>query len=147
MKIRKAIKKDLSIIMEIEKVFKEDAFELESFVPLLKDKQVLFNVVEYNKNVIGYYILDIRRISKIAHIESIAVLPEYHGKGVASFMLNDIEEKAKELKIEQIDLEVSAINESARYLYEKKFNYEIVGFNTDYYMDNSDAFLMKKCLT
>lgn len=66
------------------------------------------------------------------YIASMAVKPEYHGKGVGSMLLKKTDKIASEKQCQKLILETSAPLIDAIRLYEK-FGYERTGRTTDYY--------------
>lgn len=66
------------------------------------------------------------------YIASMAVKPEYHGKGVGSMLLKEIDKIASEKQCSKSILETSAPLTDAIRLYEK-FGYKRTGRTTDYY--------------
>jgi ribosomal-protein-alanine N-acetyltransferase len=92
------------------------------------------------KRVIGYvgfwYVID------EAHISTLAVHPDYRGKGVGENLLIAALKEAVSLGCSIATLEVRASNKIAVSLYQK-FDFEIVGRRAGYYRDNrEDAILM-----
>ncbi len=77
-----------------------------------------------------------------AHVSTIAVHPEWRGKGLGEVLLNGLLNRALSLAAEYSVLEVRVGNTSAQALY-VKYGYEIIGRRKNYYRDNNeDAFLM-----
>lgn len=77
-----------------------------------------------------------------AHISTIAVHPDYRGKGLGEVLLAGMLARSVMLKAEYSVLEVRVSNTTAISLY-RKYEYEIVGRRKNYYRDNNeDAFLM-----
>ena len=66
------------------------------------------------------------------YIASMAVKPEYHGKGAGSMLLKETDRIAYEKQCSKLILETSAPLTDAIRLYEK-FGYERTGKTTDYY--------------
>lgn len=78
-----------------------------------------------------------------AHVSTIAVHPDYRGRGLGEVLLAGILSRSMALKAEYSVLEVRVSNESALTLY-RKYEYEIVGQRKNYYRDNNeDAYLMQ----
>jgi ribosomal-protein-alanine N-acetyltransferase len=81
-------------------------------------------------------------IDSEAHISTIAVHPDYRGRGLGEVLLTGMLARAMSLDSEYSILEVRVSNHAAISLY-KKYEYEIVGRRKRYYRDNNeDAFLM-----
>ena len=82
-------------------------------------------------------------------IESVAVDPEYRGKGLAKALFRHIEDIAKQRGYEKIVLEVREHNREAIGLYEK-LGFKKTEFLKNYYSEklngSRNAFRMEKCL-
>jgi ribosomal-protein-alanine N-acetyltransferase len=77
-----------------------------------------------------------------AHITTIAVAPEYRGRGVGELLLNHLIEEALALNSEMLTLEVRVSNTVAQKLY-LKYGFRPAGTRPRYYTDNNeDALLM-----
>ncbi len=77
-----------------------------------------------------------------AHVSTIAVHPDYRGRGLGEVLLAGMLARSMALKAEYSVLEVRVSNESALNLY-RKYEYQIVGQRKNYYRDNNeDAYLM-----
>lgn len=77
-----------------------------------------------------------------AHISTIAVHPDYRGRGLGELLLAGMLLRSVDLKAEYCVLEVRVSNAPAISLY-RKYEFEIVGRRKRYYRDNNeDAFLM-----
>lgn len=78
------------------------------------------------------------------HIGNLAVDPAYRKRGIASWLLQNIINKADRSAVRQITLEVRRSNTAAISLY-KKFAFEIVGVRKNYYeAEHEDALLMRR---
>ena len=81
-----------------------------------------------------------------AHITNIAVHPEYRGKKLGNMIVEALIEKAREIDIAEMTLEVRASNETAKNLY-AKYGFKIAGIRKEYYQDNKeDAIIMWKSM-
>jgi len=77
-----------------------------------------------------------------AHISTIAVHPDWRGRGLGELLLLAMLERSIELKAAQATLEVRVSNQVAQNLY-RKYEFEIVGIRRRYYRDNGeDAYIM-----
>ncbi len=101
-------------------------------------------VAECNDTVVGYVIGFVER-GEVGHIASIAVLPEYRGRGLGKKLLGAIEDAFRKKGLREAVLEVSVKNKIAINLYLSS-GYRIVGRMKNYYPDGSDAFIMRKTL-
>lgn len=76
------------------------------------------------------------------HITTIAVMPEYRGRGIGELVLNGLIDQALALNADMLTLEVRVSNTSAQQLY-LKYGFHPSGTRPRYYTDNSeDALIM-----
>jgi len=76
------------------------------------------------------------------HISTIAVTPEFRGRGIGELLLIAMIDTSQELGTKLVTLEVRKSNETAQALY-RKYRFEIVGERKRYYSDNGeDAWIM-----
>lgn len=79
-----------------------------------------------------------------AHISTIAVHPNFRGRGLGELLLQWALNKTYDLGARLITLEVRVSNQTAINLYEK-YHFEVVGTRPRYYRDNNeDALLMTR---
>jgi len=95
---------------------------------------------QLNKPIVGYvgfwFIVD------EAHISTLAVHPDFRGKGIGSRLLEEALEAASHLGADLVTLEVRASNQIPIDLY-KKFGFQVRTSKPRYYRDNhEDALLM-----
>jgi len=76
-----------------------------------------------------------------AHISTIAVHPDWRGKGLGELLLLTAMEQALELQALLVTLEVRASNRVAHHLY-RKYGFRFTGTHRGYYRDGEDAWLM-----
>ena len=77
-----------------------------------------------------------------AHISTIAVHPEWRGRGLGELLLAHMLEQATALGAETATLEVRVSNQRAQNLY-RKYGFQVVGCRRCYYRDNDeDALIM-----
>ncbi|HLI26020.1 MAG TPA: ribosomal protein S18-alanine N-acetyltransferase [Chloroflexota bacterium] len=77
-----------------------------------------------------------------AHITTIAVAPEYQGRGLGELLLLSLIDKAIELGAQYVTLEVRVSNYVAQNLY-RKYTFRQTGLRKRYYSDNGeDAYIM-----
>jgi len=77
-----------------------------------------------------------------AHISTIAVHPDWRGKGLGELLLLTAMEKALELGCGVVTLEMRSSNQVAHHLY-RKYGFRFEGVHRGYYRDGEDAWLMK----
>lgn len=81
-----------------------------------------------------------------ANINNIAVKPKYRGLGLGNIIVEQIINRAKDLSMKNIILEVRSSNYTAQGLY-KKYGFKMVGLRKNYYQDIiEDAIIMEKVI-
>jgi ribosomal-protein-alanine N-acetyltransferase len=90
--------------------------------------------------VIGY--VGFRLRSTEAHISTIAIHPEWRGRGLGELLLLTALEQGLELGVSTVTLEVRPSNHVAQRLY-RKYGFRLQGVRRGYYRDGEDAWLMK----
>lgn len=131
---------DKIIIIENKSFPERHRYDKTTFKRLFRENPDSFLVAEYCSEVIGYVIAS--RIEDFGHIISIAIHPDYRGRGFGSKLLNAIEEKLIEKGVRVITLEVGVNNKVAISMY-RKHGYEPVKILEKYYGEE-DALLMVK---
>jgi ribosomal-protein-alanine N-acetyltransferase len=77
-----------------------------------------------------------------AHLANIAVAPEWRGRGLGELLLVTVIDRAVELGLAVVTLEVRVSNLRAQKLY-RKYGFEVVGERRHYYSDNGEnAYIM-----
>ncbi len=104
--------------------------------------QQLRNLLGITKEsrVIGY--VGFRLRPNDAHISTIAVHPDWRGRGLGELLLLTAIEKVLELENDVVTLEVRASNLVAQRLY-RKYSFRFMGVHQNYYRDGEDAWLME----
>ncbi len=90
--------------------------------------------------VIGYVGFRLRPVG--AHISTIAVHPDWRRKALGKLLLLTAMEKALELGVRKISLEVRPSNRVAQHLYHK-YGFRLRSVRRGYYRDGEDAWLME----
>ena len=99
-----------------------------------------YTVVEVDGKILGY--LGVMFVIDELHINTIGVLPDYEGKGIASALMDDAWRDAKERGIERATLEVAVSNKRAQDLY-YRYGFKPVGIRKNYYDKiNEDALVL-----
>jgi ribosomal-protein-alanine N-acetyltransferase len=96
--------------------------------------------VPKESQVIGY--VGFRLWSAEVHISTIAVHPDWRGRGLGELLLLTALEQALELEASMVSLEVRASNRVAQNLY-RKYGFRFVRVHRGYYRNGEDAWLME----
>ncbi len=105
----------------------------------LESKNSLYFVAKLNDEIIGF--ASIKIILDECELMNIVTKKSYRKNGIGNLLLNVIINKAKELKLTKINLEVSNTNVTAINLY-KKAGFKEVGLRNKYYNNENSAILM-----
>ena len=81
----------------------------------------------------------------IAHITNIVVKKDLRKQGIGTIILQELIKLCKELKMNEVTLEVNENNSKAINLY-KKFGFEQVGLRKKYYKNTDNAIIMTKTI-
>jgi ribosomal protein S18 acetylase RimI-like enzyme len=139
--IEPASLRDLGPLRHVEQVcFPKDAWPLMDLIGVLTFPGVVRLKAVNGKQMVGFIAADIRRMEGVAWIATVAVLPEYRGRGIGAALLRACE---AQITVKRIRLCVRVSNEVAIRLYEK-FGYSKVGEWTRYYQDGESALVMEK---
>ena len=76
-------------------------------------------------------------------ITFIAVHPLHQRIGLGKFLLTDLINRSKSLKVKHIHLEVKDNNQSAKAFY-KSMGFKKIGFRSNFYKDGSNALILNK---
>jgi len=90
--------------------------------------------------VIGY--VGFRLQPAEIHISTIAVHPDWRGKGLGELLLLTAMEQALDLEVSLVSLEVRASNQVAQNMY-RKYGFRFTNIHPGYYRDGEDAWLME----
>ena len=105
---------------------------------LLSENSIYF-CVKNNDEIVGF--AGIKIILDEADIMNIVIKKSFRNLGIGSMLLKFLVNKAKELNIHHINLEVNSSNLIVIHLYEK-FGFKNVGIRNKYY-NNDSAILMR----
>jgi len=135
--------RDLGALRHVEQVcFPKDAWPLIDLIGVLTFPGVIRFKAVNDKQMVGFIAGDVRRMEGVAWIATVAVLPEYRGRGIGSALLKACEKK---ISVNRVRLCVRTSNDVAIRLYDK-FGYVKVGEWTRYYQDGESALVMEKKL-
>lgn len=143
-KIRKMTEKDIDEVYEINRLSFSSPWSRESFEKEISSNKIAnYFVAEKENKIVGY--IGFWQIFREVQITSIAVHPDFRGKGIGEALLDYVIELCKKNYIEEIVLEVRVSNTIAQNLYFKK-GFKKVGIRKWYYRDGEDALVMIKKL-
>ena len=142
--IREATKDDLPAIMELERTcFANDAWDTQSMRSEITAKHTYYLVAFEAGSLLGYAGLSKLAGNSQADIQTIAVDPDFRGRGIASALMRQVLAQAKQLEASEIFLEVRADNPAAQRLY-GGLGFEQIDTRKRYYQpDGIDALIMR----
>jgi len=144
--IRPARVGDIPALIEIEeRCFTTDRLSRRSFQHLLTRAHALSVVAQIGERVAGYAIVLLHGNTSLARLYSLAVAPEWRGRGLAQQLLAAAEAGAAEQGCVELRLEVREDNAGAIALYQR-LGYRRFGYVSDYYEDHQPALRMEKQL-
>ncbi len=111
-----------------------------------------FVIAKMGERVVGYIMCRVETgfserkrfsLTRKGHVVSVAVLPEYRNRGIASSLLESAMEALRGYRTTEVFLEVRVSNKAAIGLYER-FGFTKAREITGYYRDGETAFVMVK---
>jgi ribosomal-protein-alanine N-acetyltransferase len=139
--IEHASLRDVGALRRIEQIcFPKDAWPLLDLIGVLTFGGVMRLKAVSDQQMVGFIAGDVRRMEGMAWIATVAVLPEYRGRGIGAGLLQACE---AQIPVNKIRLCVRPSNDVAIRLYER-FGYLKVGEWTKYYQDGESALVMEK---
>ena len=127
------------------KLFPIDAWPLQMFFDELAQVDTRrYVVAEVDGHIVAY--AGLMCIEPIADIQTIAVVPEFEGKGIGSAILSELIAEARRRRAADVLLEVRADNPRAQSLY-LRFGFEQIHIRPRYYRDGAAALIMRLTLT
>ena len=141
---------DLLAIEQLEKdCFPTEAFNRHLIKNLLTNtKSVIIKATEPSGEIVGNIIGTTKReiCISVGRIFSLCVLDVYRKKGIATRLVQLLEEEFSLRGIKKIRLEVSTHNNIARMFYERQGYQMTTGVLPNFYNDGTDAFVLNKRL-
>jgi len=123
------------------KLFPIDAWPVQMFLDELSQPETRrYLVAETDEGIVGY--AGLMCIEPIADVQTIAVVPDYEGRGIGSALLTQLIEEARHRGAADVLLEVRADNPRAQDLY-VRFGFEQIHVRPRYYRDGVDALIMR----
>jgi len=142
--VRRGVFQDFKQVCEIEYRCFDHPYPPRLILMFITLFPEFFYVVDCNGLVVGY-VIGFEERGRVGHVASIAVLPEYRGRGFGKALLEAVEKAFASKGCRESVLEVSVENKVAINMY-KKMGYVVEGRIKEYYPDGSDAFIMRKIL-
>ena len=140
--IKRSSIQDLDEIEKIEISLEHRILSYSTLSSTLNDSNYYYFTAILNNAVVGYIAAELL----VDHFDllAIAVVKDFRNQNVATVLLNKLFNLCKELKIDDIFLEVRQNNLSAIALYEKS-GFEKINIRKNYYIDtNEDAYIYNK---
>jgi [ribosomal protein S18]-alanine N-acetyltransferase len=137
---------DITAVEVLERrLFPVDAWPMQMFFDELAQVDTRrYVVAEARGQIVGY--AGLMCIEPIADVQTIAVVPEFEGKGIGSAILTELLDEAQRRGATEVLLEVRADNPRAQALY-VRFGFEQIHVRRRYYRDGTDALIMRLTLT
>lgn len=144
---RPANKTDIKPLVDIEnQCFSEDKLSQRNFLWMLEKAHADIIVALSDSQIVGYGLLLYRRGTSLARLYSLALLPEYRGRGLAPRLLSELEDYSRQHDCVYLRLEVRPDNQAAIALY-RSMGYRQFDRKLDYYDDHSEALCFEKRIT
>ncbi len=133
-------KGDIPEIVAIENVSFPTPWADHAFLSELRNKFAYYNVAVHDGKVAGY--CGMWLFSGEAHITTIAVHPDWRGRGLGKTFMNALINHARSRGATTMILEVRPSNSAARILY-KNMGFRQIGCRRNYYLEtHEDALVM-----
>ncbi|MFJ3956212.1 ribosomal protein S18-alanine N-acetyltransferase [Arthrobacter sp. NPDC090010] len=141
--LRTMTPEDLPVVHGLElRLFPGDAWPLEMFEAELAQTETReYFVATIGGTVVGY--AGLMCIPPIADVQTIAVIPEFEGRGIGSALLRTLLQRAANGQAEDVLLEVREDNPRAQALY-LRFGFERIAVRKRYYKGGIDALIMRR---
>ncbi len=135
---------DLNAIRVLERLsFELDAWPLIEMIGVLSLPNIERWKAMDGDKVVGFVAADIRRKQDLAWIATIAVHPEYRGRGIGKQLLDLAEQRCG---MPRMRLTVRKSNQAAQRLYQRS-GYTQIDVWPQYYEGDEDAIVMEKLLS
>ncbi len=143
---RPATALDLPVLVSMDReYFPDTSWPIEQFREEIGGKTRNFIIAEENGQVIAYAGAFLPSAGGAGDIMTIAVIPSYRRKGIATYLISELESWAKSRGADSMMLEVDISNQSAIELY-LHLGYEKLNVRKNYYGYGKDAQIMKRIL-
>ncbi|MDR6987682.1 ribosomal-protein-alanine N-acetyltransferase [Paenarthrobacter nitroguajacolicus] len=140
--LRDMTETDIPAVEMLERrLFPVDAWPLQMFFDELAQPETRrYIVAEVAGEIVAY--AGLMCIEPIADVQTIAVVPEFEGRGIGSAVLAELIDEARRRRAADVLLEVRADNPRAQQLYQR-FGFEQIHVRPRYYRDGTDALIMR----
>jgi len=144
---------DLSRVMEINQTCLPENYSSAFFMSIFQRFPESFVVAEEGNEIVGYAMCRVEQRfgfvllggAKRGHLISLAVLPDFRRRGVASALMKAVMKALAAYDCENLFLEVRVTNTAAVGLY-KKLDFEVERRIRHYYSDGESAYVMSRRL-
>jgi ribosomal-protein-alanine acetyltransferase len=144
--IRPATVADLDRLVTLEnRCFDSDRLSRRNFRYMIARAHASVLVADVGGDMAGYALVLYHTGTSLARLYSIAVDPEYRGRGLGEALLTAAEDAARDSDCVTMRLEIRPDNEAGIRLYQR-LGYRRFGRYDDYYEDHADALRMEKSL-
>jgi ribosomal-protein-alanine N-acetyltransferase len=135
--------RDLNAVRKLEEVsFPVDAWPLIEMIGVLSLPSMERWKAVIDGKLVGFVAADIRKRQDLAWIATIAVHPDYRGRGIGAALMEKVEGL---VGMPAMRLSARASNDAAIALYKKR-GYEKIAIWPRYYQGDEDAVVMEKTL-
>lgn len=150
--LREARKEELGDVISINLVCLPEHYPYDFWLDHLNTWGKTFLVAEVDGKIVGYVMCRVEsglgfisnKLSRLGHVVSIAVLPEYRRRGIGRMLMLEALDRLREYYgVNEVYLEVRVSNIPAIKLYES-LGFRKVKVLRHYYLDGEDAYLMAK---
>lgn len=149
--LRNMVANDVDFITALDKtLFGVDSWPRSMFVGELRQPETRRYIIAevpsgvehqgQNAQIAGY--AGLMCVPPIGDIQTIGVLPEFEGRGIARAMLDELVDEARRRGAADVMLEVSSTNPRAQRLY-LRYGFEHIHTRRRYYRDGSDGLIMR----
>lgn len=143
--VREVRHDDMKHVVDIERKSFKYPYTVLTFITLMNLYPNYFLVCEYCGRVVGYVSAAVGK-DGYGHIISIAVDPEFRGRGIGKLLMGNVESRLYGDGINKFKLEVAVSNQIAVKMY-SSLGYKVSKVLSRYYPDGEDAYLMIKDLS
>lgn len=133
---------DIPQISAIENCSFPSPWSQQAFLNELENKFAVYFVAIHENNLIGY--AGMWLFCGEAHVTTIAVHPDFRGRGLGKMLMNTLIDYAREQGADTMVLEVRPSNIPALNLY-KSLGFRNIGWRKNYYIETREDALVMMC--